>query len=373
MNILTICSKCKPVRSMAMLMLFFISYCSPVQAQSISIWKTFLILNTNNAGNDYFDLLANTALYDFDGQHLGNYSNTQSIVIAGGESHTNKCNGGDVYGSTLYYRVYPTTGTPGSFTSLSLGFVSNDGGTCGGDQTWAKTDNTTNILTGLPNGTYYLEVYSEATGNQPTVYASNNGANYKATFTILNAVSSLFTQITAVRNVHQQVDVSWQVQNESSIDHYELEHSLNGSGFSRIQVMGKNANVGAVSLYQYQDPASLNSAHFYRVKAVGLNGSAQYSAIAKVNPIKSTTGIHVYPNPSMGNAINVFFDNATAETYQVRLSNAAGQIVYTNRWNIQAGEANHDLQPNVYLQPGVYALQLTSSKGVSRVVKVVVR
>lgn len=372
MNILTICSKFKPMRSLAMSLLFIFSYCNQAHTQSISIWKTFLILNTNNAGNDYFDLLANTALYDFDNQFLGTYSNTQSIVIAGGESHTNKCSGGDVFGSTLYYRVYLTTGTPGSFTPISLGFKSNDGGTCGGDQTWDKTNNTTNLLTGLADGTYYLEVYSEATGNQPTVYASNNGNNYKATFQIVNALATLFSNINATRINDDHVKITWQVQNEANIDHYELEHSLNASQFSSVKMVDKSANVGATAIYNSLDLAPSNIMHFYRIKAVAMNGNAQYSAIAKVNPVKSSS-INIFPNPAIGNAIQVLFDNTAAETYQVKLSNAAGQVVYTNRWNIPAGQMQRTLQPNVALQAGVYALQLTNAQGETRVVKVVVR
>jgi hypothetical protein len=360
------------VRSVAMLLLFFVSFYNSGKSQSISIWKTFLILNTNNAGNDYFDLLANTALYDFDGQFLGTYSNTQSIVIAGGESHTNKCSGGDVFGSTLYYRVYLTTGTPGSFTPISLGFKSNDGGNCGGDQTWDKTNNTTNILTGLPNGTYYLEVYSDATGNQPTVYASNNGANYKATFVITNAVATLFSNINAIRINNDQVKIAWQVQNEANIDHYEIEHSLNGSQFSSVKMVDKSANIGATGTYNTLDLASSNTTHFYRIKALGLNGNAQYSAIAKVNPIQSSS-IKIYPNPAVGNTVQVYFDNAISQIYQVKLINAAGQVVYTNRWSIRSGQNQQALQPNVALQPGVYALQLTNAQGENRVVKVVVR
>jgi hypothetical protein len=357
---------------MAMLLLFFVSFCNPAQAQSINIWKTFLILNTNNAGNDYFDLLANTALYDFDGKFLGTYSNTQSIVIAGGESHTNKCSGGDVFGSTLYYRVYLTTGTPGSFTPISLGFKSNDGGNCGGDQTWDKTNNTTNLLTGLADGTYYLEVYSEATGNQPTVYASNNGNNYKATFQIVNALATLFSNINAARINDDQVKITWQVQNEANIDHYELEHSLNASQFSSVKLVDKSANVGATTIYNTLDLATSNSMHFYRIKAVGMNGNAQYSVIAKVNPIQSSS-INIYPNPSRGNVVQVYFDNHTAETYQVKLVNAVGQVVFTDRWSISSRETHHALQPNIALQPGVYALQLTDTQGENRVVKVVVR
>ncbi|HLN96356.1 MAG TPA: T9SS sorting signal type C domain-containing protein, partial [Flavobacterium sp.] len=56
-------------------------------------------------------------------------------------------------------------------------------GGCGGNQTWQGTGGTINIISGLTTpGNYTLEVYTEANGTPGTVYSSNNGANYKATF-----------------------------------------------------------------------------------------------------------------------------------------------------------------------------------------------
>ena len=121
---------------------------------------------------------------------LGSFNSTNSLVIKGGQNKTNKCGGGNVTGSNIYYRVWLTSaGASGSFTSISEAFLSNDGGTCGGDQTWEGTGGATNILTGLNPGNYTIEVYSDAPGSPSTAFASNLGANYKATFNYCGASS----------------------------------------------------------------------------------------------------------------------------------------------------------------------------------------
>ena len=46
------------------------------------------------------------------------------------------------------------------------------------------------MLSGLPNGVYTLEVYTEADTNLGPRYSNNDGANYKATFTVSNTLAT---------------------------------------------------------------------------------------------------------------------------------------------------------------------------------------
>ncbi|MFM7595612.1 MAG: T9SS type A sorting domain-containing protein, partial [Flavobacteriales bacterium] len=91
----------------------------------------------------------------------------------------------------------------GSFTAINLPWTSGFNNGCGGqDQMWSATAHNVNVLSGLNAGTYYLELYSDAsvTCSGGTVYASNNGANYKATFTVnpdyisLNTIGTSYTE-----------------------------------------------------------------------------------------------------------------------------------------------------------------------------------
>ena len=52
------------------------------------------------------------------------------------------------------------------------------------NEKYAKTDYSVNILSGLDNGNYTIEVYYKATSNLGDRYYNNNGNNYKATFTV---------------------------------------------------------------------------------------------------------------------------------------------------------------------------------------------
>ncbi|MEZ5014076.1 MAG: MopE-related protein [Chitinophagales bacterium] len=158
-----------------------------LSAQS-GIYESYVVLNINGGGNSYYDLQAVTGNPDFQGADLGSFSSGQTLVFAGGENKTWKCAPCDITNGYIWYRVW--TGSPsGAFNGVNLPWAENLGTGCGGnDQKWSNTSNTTDVLSGLTPGTYTLEVYSTAdylgcgTG---THYASNGGANYMATFTIL--------------------------------------------------------------------------------------------------------------------------------------------------------------------------------------------
>ena len=173
------------LRTLVVLMLFV---SSNVFGQS-GIYESYAVLNINGAGNTFYDMQAITGNTDLQGANLGTFTigAGNSLVIAGGENKTFKCSPCDITNGNLWYRVW--SGSPsGSFSNVGLAYNSNLGTGCGGnDQKWQTLSGSTNVLTGLPAGSYTLEVYSTAdyagcgTG---THYSSNGGANYQATFTI---------------------------------------------------------------------------------------------------------------------------------------------------------------------------------------------
>lgn len=161
-------------------------------AQSAGFNNTFIVLSVNNSLNLYYDLNGNTSNYDFDGQQLGSFcQESQDLIFKGGENNIWKCGGCDLSATALYYRIYVTGTTPGAFVSNALNYNSGNNNGCGGaDQKWDKVNFNVNLLNGLGSGNYTFEVYCQGntTCNSGAIYASNNGNNFKAYFTV-NAAS----------------------------------------------------------------------------------------------------------------------------------------------------------------------------------------
>lgn len=132
------------------------------------------------------------------GANFGTFSLTDTLSLTQSQINTFKNGGGDVTGGQMQYRVYFSSGVPGSFTTVGYGFQSNAtftnlaGSTVTGfgDQAWG---NTTPInLLGLTsgNGAYTLEVFFRAFTNEGDRFSNNGGSNFKANFTVVPEPSS---------------------------------------------------------------------------------------------------------------------------------------------------------------------------------------
>ena len=149
-------------------------------------------------GNTPATLTINT--YDTSGDlaagtvNLGtfNLATSDSLTLDGGEVLTYK-NGSDNFtGANLFYTI-----DNGSFTTAPLAFNQDDLASSAGsdNQRWYTDTDAVNLLSGLSNGTYTLDVYYNATDNYGSgtyVPVDNNGGpNYNATFTVVPEPSTI--------------------------------------------------------------------------------------------------------------------------------------------------------------------------------------
>jgi gliding motility-associated-like protein len=127
------------------------------------------------------------------------FSNSNTLILNGGEVKTWKNPSGNVCGAKLNYTIYTVGNRPANpiFTILNLPFKEScnvgtssfpTGGPClnASDQKWAKEDYGIDLTT-FPTGNYVLEVFysvpgsnSSTTGCTDTVFVNNSGTNYLA-------------------------------------------------------------------------------------------------------------------------------------------------------------------------------------------------
>ncbi len=161
---------------------------------------------TTNGTASWYDLTPpggtrNSDPTDFDGLGLGTFDPGagDTLTLSGAEGLTFKNNGGDVTGMTFSYSIKPA-GASHSFTDVTVGWTSdatfNDAAgtqyTNSGDQKWSDSSSwaPVDMLSGLSNGDYEIQVYIKASTNEGDRYHNNGGANYTATFTVVPEPSS---------------------------------------------------------------------------------------------------------------------------------------------------------------------------------------
>ena len=150
--------------------------------------------------------LSHNASADFNTQEWNvNYGSTHSLWLKGGYAHTFKGANGNICEVTLHYRVFKDGETPGAFSYLNLGFDSGNpyttnavGGDVSGnnlgDQRWGRDDQNINISElATSNGTWVLEVFFSATGNNSSssgcgdpFFYTNSGSNYQVFFNMVD-------------------------------------------------------------------------------------------------------------------------------------------------------------------------------------------
>ena len=174
----------------------------PAQAGS-GFFNDYIIVSGNGGQTSY---RTNASFNEaFQGANLGAYDrNTGTLMLNGGQAHTFETDGDAINADStfLYFRLYRQTAANGaagpgfSFQRILLPQTSLAGN---GDRTFETTSgtitrsNTTAMTVNLVSltsgpGTYVVEAYFRASGmNNGTnfrIFDSNDGSNYKATFTV---------------------------------------------------------------------------------------------------------------------------------------------------------------------------------------------
>ncbi|WP_435354540.1 hypothetical protein [Emticicia sp. SJ17W-69] len=180
------------MRKILLLFLFKLSLLGVfAQANNNGFYETYIIIN-----NTYYDLGANTGNPNLQGNNLGTFSCTNSLILNGFQTKIFKCNACNVTNVKLNYRVFKNGSTPGSFSAINFSSVNNISGAGSGcqNQQWENTGGGTNLISGLADGTYTVEVYTDGQGtncNYNNFFDTNlnGGSNYSATFTISNPIT----------------------------------------------------------------------------------------------------------------------------------------------------------------------------------------
>lgn len=139
----------------------FLLASSPAQA-GWDIFQSYVIVDLG-AGSAYYaggqNADGSTAFSELD---FGTMDPTSDIfTLQGGEIKTWKDGSSNVCGGHVFYRLYATGSTPGSFASVQLDFAEN---LTGSNQKWNATGANINLLSGLSDGNYTLEVMWDAQG-----------------------------------------------------------------------------------------------------------------------------------------------------------------------------------------------------------------
>lgn len=150
---------------------------------------------------------------------------------------------------------------------------------------------------------------------------------YKRFLTVLPVTGLNFSATLTTGN---KVNLQWTTLGETNVSGYVLQRSTDGIAYNDIAILAATGVNGGGASYTFQDATAPQGIVYYRVLVKDATGSSSLSDVRTVD-IKTGTGITVFPNPAereLKISSTVSFNNSL-----LRVTNAAGQIVYSRRLN----------------------------------------
>jgi hypothetical protein len=206
------------------------------------------------------------------------------------------------------------------------------------------------VFTGLADNSIGLSRYNGTLYETATGSGDNAANTASATFSsfspfmVTKKTNLVPVQLRSISALVKPsgTEINWIVDNEYSIQRYEIEKSTDGGNFTAVGAVMATRSTS----YAFTDVSAITTGTvYYRVKVVGTGGYIKYSNIVVVK-YNNNAAISVYPNPAAG-VISITGLNGPAE---IRIVNAAGRLMKQQRTTASAVSIEvTDLKPGVYM------------------------
>ena len=209
--------------------------------------------------------------------------------------------------------------------------------------------------------------------NVANIFGSYSPDRFYIIFKTYQSLPVKFAAVNAWRKNENSISVNWKVENESDVDHYELERSANGLNFETIQQqLPLNNNYGTVN-YHYDDHAPLVKENYYRVKALCVNQQIFLSKTVMVSGVTSISQIQVVPNPITNRIIQLSCLHLTPGIYGFELHSPIGQKISEGKFPVFTTSEKVKLPVQKRLLSGVYNLIIMTPDQAKKNLQVIVR
>lgn len=139
------------------------------------------------------------------------------------------------------------------------------------------------------------------------------------------------------------------------MSHFELEHSLNGVDFTKIEDFVNEDWSSEMAYHESTDRTPALGMNYYRVKQVFVDDSFKYSPIQQINFSTDLEKTAVFPNPAR-EALYVNMKQYLGTKGQLTLSNQFGQLV--QQINLENIEQEIVTINTADIENGVYYLNI---------------
>lgn len=154
----------------------------------------------------------------------------------------------------------------------------------------------------------------------------------------------------------------WSTASETNNKGFEVERSIDGKNFTRIDFVKGAINSNVTQKYSYTDREVFANSKtvYYRLKQVDMDGKFEYTKTITINSEKTNnTNIVVYPNP-INDVLNIEMESFTNTSAKLVITDLAGKKVKETVLNVNEGINKFTLDNLGELYSGAYIINITA-------------
>ncbi len=254
---------------------------------------------------------------------------------------------------TLLIMVNETTSAP-SITPFFRGYL---------ELTVNSPQGDTTLLVNLSNNNQVFSFVYRKTPNGIVVDPNNWIINKTGTITNAAIVPVKLISFEGTSNKDCLYEINWTTAEESNVDRYEIETSINGIHFTKHSSIYSNSSVSGSYNCTLKD---LNeNKYYFRLKIIEKNGFYSYSNIISVRTnCNINFNAEIQPNP-VKDYVNLTISIPIAQTCQIYILNSKGQLIKKEKRFFQKGKSEYRISNMNQLASGSYILQIINENGMT--------
>lgn len=153
----------------------------------------------------------------------------------------------------------------------------------------------------------------------------------------------------------ENIQVKWQVVNDTNVEEYLLQRSINGVQFSTISMIKGLKSITPFS-YSFSDNSAVKGINYYRL-AIVEKGKTEYT---KVVVIKNVVDKNSFMVSTQGQLLNLNFSGIEAGTYRLSVMNTSGQLLQSLSLLHDGSDVIKQIDMKGHMTNGVYRVTLQS-------------
>jgi hypothetical protein len=146
------------------------------------------------------------------------------------------------------------------------------------------------------------------------------------------------------------IQLNWATATEAGSRHFNVQRSVNQSGFITIGQVNSAGNTTINTSYMFTDHTLPQGLLGYRLEQVDADGKSVFSAVLQFNNRSGNAMMNVYPNPVTTKKITVAVNNLAAGNYTIRVTGVDGKAVLAKTYTASVLTS---LQQEIELPAGV--------------------